>query len=167
MPLNNDSVVLSKGFYTSTKSPIIEKHGNIYGNYGLSFDYVLSDGITKQILTVRMFVSRIQLETLLDNLFDKYGNYHLNYLIFMSSVFFDDKAAEIYMREINKSIMKFNNNILPKHVPFDKNTLYDEFHTIKRIWKTKQFTGINAQMLFVNDNIYTSYVYTGMNKNLE
>ena len=167
MPLNNDSVVFAKGFYTSTKSPIIVKHGNIYGNYALSLDYVLSDGITKRILTVRLFVSRVQLESLLDNLFDKYGNYHLNYLIFMSSAFFEDNAPGVYMREINKFIMKFNNNLLPEHVPFDKNMLYDEFNTIRRIWRTKEFAGIKAQMLFVNDNIYTHYMYTGMNKNLK
>ena len=168
MPLSTDDVVFHKGFYTSTKAPIMEKHGNLYGNFAFSFDYVLASGITKNIMTSRRFATRTQLETLLDSLFDTYGNYHLNYLIFFSTAFFnEDAGAETYNVEMNKYIMKMHNGSLPQHVPFDKNTLYGEFHTIRSTLKTKKFLQQSGKILFVNDNIYTIYIYTGMNKGLK
>jgi hypothetical protein len=168
MPLSNDAVVFHKGFYTSTKSPIMEKHGNLYGNFAFSLDYVLDSKTTKNVMTARKFVTRRGLEALLDTLFDTYGNYHLNYLIFFSTSFFDDDVGEeTYNTEMNKYIMRMHGGSLPQHVPFDKNTLYGEFHTIRSTLKTKKFLRQSGKMLFVNDNIYTIYVHTGMNKDLK
>ncbi len=89
-------------------------------------------------------------------------------LIFFSTAFFnEDAGAETYNVEMNKYIMKMHNGSLPQHVPFDKNTLYGEFHTIRSTLKTKKFLQQSGKILFVNDNIYTIYVYTGMNKGLK
>jgi hypothetical protein len=162
--IENDAVIL-KGFYTSTKNPIIQKHGNIYGCFILSLDYVLSNGINKKIITVRLFIERKRIESLMDQLFDNYGNYHLNYLIFMSPMFFDEKYIAKYNSEINKFIHRYNDHI-PEHVPFNKNNIYEEFYTIKRIFKSKEFVKEEKKMLFVNENIYTIYMHTGMNKPL-
>ena len=168
MPLTNENVVFHKGFYTSTKSPIMEKHGNLYGNFAFSLDYVVVSGVTKNVMTARKFAARTQLEKLLDSLFDAYGNYHLNYLIFFStSVLDEDVGAETYNAEMNKYVMRMHGGSLSEHIPFNKNTLYGDFQTIRVILKTKKFLGQSGRMLFVNDNIYTIYVHAGMNKDLK
>ena len=165
MSLTNDNVVFHKGFYTSTKAPIMEKHCSLHGNFAFSLDRVMVDGITKKIITIRKFVTSVSLESLLDTLFDEFGNYHLNYLVFFSRTFFgEDSGASYYNTEMNKFVMKYHNIKSFERVPFDKNILFGEFHTIREILKSKVFARQSAKMLFVNDNIYTTYVYTGMHK---
>jgi hypothetical protein len=168
MPLIVDEVVHHKGFYTSTKAPIMEKHGNLYGNFAFSLDYVLQKGIHKDIMTARKFVVRHQLETLLDNLFDKYGNYHLNYILFFPCAILNEcSGVDKYNDEINRYVMSFNGKNLPQHVPFDKNILYGEFYKIKTIIRTKPFSKQTGKILFVNDNIFSIYMYTGMNRAIQ
>ena len=166
MSNGNDSLVVAKGFYTSTKGSIMEKHGNLYGNFAVSLDYVLETGINKNIMTFRTFYTKLNLETLLDKLFDTYGNYHLNYLLMFPSNFFDDDDSDcrkLYNTEINKFIMQFNNGVIPEHIYFNKNMLYQEFCTLKQIIKSKKFAKQTWRALFVNSNIYSIYMYTGMN----
>ena len=167
MALINDDVVFHKGFYTSTKAPIMEKHGNLHGNFALSLDHVMVEGITKRIVTIRKFVTSASLESLLDTLFDEFGNYHLNYLVFFSRTFFgEDSGATHYNTEINKFVMKSHKIDGLGRASFDKNVLFGEFHTIRDILKSKVFARQTAKMLFVNDNIYTTYIYTGMHKTI-
>jgi hypothetical protein len=168
MPIIVDEVVHNKGFYTSIKSPIMEKHGNLYGNFAFSLDYVLHKGIHKHIMTARRFVTCHQLEHLLNDLFDKYGNYHLNYIIFFPYAILNDcTGADKYTHEMNKYIMSLNKNNLPQHVPFNKNILYGEFNKIKTIILTNPFSKQTGKILFVNDNIFSIYMYTGMNRGIQ
>lgn len=168
MPLSASEVVHHKGFYTSTKSPIMEKHGNLYGNFAFSLDYVLQKGIQKHIMTARKFVVCHQLETLLDNLFDKYGNYHLNYILFFPCAILNDcSGVDNYNQEMNKYVMSLNGNKLPQHVPFDKNILYGEFAKIRAIIRSKPFSRQKGKILFVNDNVFSIYMYTGMNRDIQ
>ena len=171
MPYNADNKIIVKGYYTNARPLIIERHGNIFGHFILSLDYIKTDGINKSINTTRIVETRRKLEDLLDRLFDIYGNYHLNYLIIIDSILFDNVVISKLRTELNKvDIMANNannaNNALPQQLKYDRNKLFNEFYKLKDVFKTKQYKDINLKMLFVNENIYSIYNYTGMNNTI-
>jgi len=156
---SSNNVVMERGFYTSTKGAIMQAHGALFGCFALSLDYV-SGATDKRVFTHRAFVQREHLERLLDGLFDRFGNYHLNYLVFMSPVLLDAKTAASYGLEMDKFIRRHNGGQLPEHVPFRRDLVHAEFHALKDMFKPKGSAREIKKVLFVNDNIRVAYRQT-------
>ena len=157
---SSNNVVMERGFYTSTKGAIMQAHGELFGCFALSLDYV-SGGADKRIFTHRAFVQKERLEQLLDGLFDRFGNYHLNYLVFMSPVLLDAKTAAGYGLGMDKFVRHHNGGLLPACVPFRRDLVHAEFRVLKGIFELKGFARESKKVLFVNDNIRAAYRQTG------
>lgn len=160
MQLDNN-VVIKKGFYSSIKNAIVETHQNIYGHFIISLDYLASQGTQKKIITTRLILTYKRLESLLDNLCELYDNFHLNYIIYIRSVFVEDALVTTLHTQFNKLDIASNRG---NDATFDKQKLYAEFYMLKQLFKTKTFIDTKIKMLFVNENIKMIYMETGMNK---
>jgi hypothetical protein len=160
----NGNVVINKGFYLSVKPAIMKTHCNIHGNFIISLDYLSNVGIQKKILTTRLIITNKYLESSLNGLFDIYGNFHLNYIIYIKSVLIEEKQMVMLKTQFNKLDIDANCSSWGIDVIFDRQKLYSEFHMFKQLFKSRTFKDDKIEILFVNENIKPIYMETGMNK---
>ena len=152
------SVFVEKGFINSFKNELIEKYKSYNGKFIYSLEFLDKH---KNINTVRDISNYTSLENLFNLLIKNFGNFHLNYLVFVnvSRVFVDEQDT------INKKYFKIRNyflKIFSIHLEnkssFNRLHIRPEFIHLIQSFKDKTMQDINIEMIFINDNIYSQYL---------
>ena len=157
--LDYSNVCVEKGFIDSIMT-VFEKSDYITGIFIYSLDFV---NHTKDIVTVRD-VFEGELNSGINNLKIRFGNFHLNYLVHVHRDFlgfFEKcKIPDTYKQELVKFINKYN---LRKYIEncnqyyyFDRNILYPEFSFLNGFFKKIKDNEI--KFLFVNENLYSQFL---------
>ena len=154
MPLLKSSPVVAKGFLSSVQSSIGEAHTGRRGIFLISFDYVSEQGTSKQILSNKFVTSSCNLVEMLEGLSRSFGNFHLNYVIDTGiRQFFDRDTREssALSEEYFRFLKKNNQHSGTKAM---RGFIRQEFIMLKNRFKKEE----NAEILFVNDNVYRDFV---------
>lgn len=157
MPLIENNVLFRKGFYESVKDDLNDKYGNDYSSFIVCFDYIFTEQTDKSILTSRSITEKVGLATLLEQLYKSYGNIHINYIIKVKVndllLDFDHKQI-LKIRSAQQKFLKGYHHAqrLDGNFNMTKGILRQEFIMWRNLFKKD-----SAEVLFVNDNIYTMY----------
>lgn len=150
------NVQFEKGFI-DTVNPILNRN-NIRGVFIYSIDYLTEK---KEIITVRNVFDN-DIVSGINKLKETYGNFHLNYLIYVSSFILENdlknKFITNYRKELNNFTTKFNLRKYNYDNYFDRNVLCPEFTFLYTFLKKIKENTI--KILFVNQNLYSQFFNT-------
>lgn len=148
-------IICEKG-YIKTVVPLLSSmlpDENRVGNYIISFDYM--DNVIKRptIYTKRTVIRRQNLVNALDNISTEYGNFHLNYAIYMSCSILDDDEVDYIATELSKHMIKHYQADDTGFI-YNRIMINNEGIFYKQLFKRKKLKHIKFKWVFINENIY-------------
>ena len=150
------NVQFEKGFIETVK-PVLNG-GDIRGVFIYSIDYLTDK---KDIITVRNVFDN-DIVSGINQLNELYGNFHLNYLIYVSSFILEselkNKFIANYKKELNNFAKRCNLRKYNYDNYFDRNVLFLEFTFLNSFLKTTKENSI--KIVFVNQNVSSQFLYT-------
>ena len=150
------NVQFEKGFIQTVK-PVLNV-GNIRGVFIYSIDYLTQK---KEIITARNVFDN-DIVSGINQLNELYGNFHLNYLIHVSSFVLENelkkKFIADYKKELNCFTKKFNLRKYNYDNYFDRNVLFPEFTFLNTFLKRTKESSI--KIVFVNQNLSSQFFHT-------
>lgn len=154
MPLTKTTPVVVKGFINTVKPALQDAYAGRRGIFLISFEYVSERGTTKEILSNKFVTSSTNLVDTLEALSLSFGNFHLNYVIDTGifQVFSTDtKEADALKHAFSTFLTKHNQQSGTKAA---RGFIRQEFSMLRKQFCRKE----NADVLFVNDNVYRDFV---------
>jgi hypothetical protein len=152
------SVCVEKGFIHSFKDGFIKKYKSYNGKFIYSLEFLDEN---KNINTVRDISSYTRVEDLFNILIKNFGNFHLNYLVFVnvSRIFLDEqeKINTQYFK-IRCDFMKRFSIQLDNKSSFNRTLIRPEFIHLIQNFNHRTMKDVDIEMIFINDNIYRQYL---------
>ena len=154
MPLTKTTPVVVKGFIETVKPALRNAYAERRGIFLISFEYVSERGTTKEILSNKFVTSSGNLVETIEALSLSFGNFHLNYVI-DTGIFqifaTDTKESDALKHAFSSFLAKHNQQSGTKAV---RGFIRQEFIMLRKLFCRTE----NADVLFVNDNIYRDFI---------